>query len=261
VEHLVAVLSKSSYNLDCAKKDLPMVQNVARIFKRSRLADKERIFYKTYLLNGGPTDSTGGIQALVADVFGTALAEKNWELSPLTLEEMAARCRKRGDLGGVAADHLLRIKTMEMLLAPAACMFDYLVSCHGQSPAEAAVGAKKQWGKGLKTVDPVKTAHYENDFRNGAEDATAGRCWVELAQALVSGAYEKAIALLLEQNKRTMAARAGSAPWIDVREGKLHVRFQDAIGYLLPGNEELPHYWRHSFFLDSLRTMAYRLRS
>ena len=55
-----------------------------------------------------------------------------------------------------------------------------------------------------------------------------------------------------------MAARGG-APWIEKRQGKLHVRFRDEQGSL-PHRKRSPHFWRFPYFLDSLRSVAAALK-
>jgi hypothetical protein len=58
-----------------------------------------------------------------------------------------------------------------------------------------------------------------------------------------------------------MNVRAGTAPWVDLDNGRLRVRFREDDAAVLPKRVELPGYWRHSYFLDSLRAIALALRA
>ena len=57
-----------------------------------------------------------------------------------------------------------------------------------------------------------------------------------------------------------MVMRGGAAPWVEIRDGKLHVKFVAEAGDL-PTKEKLPAYWIHSYFLDSLRTVTKELEA
>jgi hypothetical protein len=55
-----------------------------------------------------------------------------------------------------------------------------------------------------------------------------------------------------------MASRGGG-PWLERRQGKLHVRFRDEKGSL-PDRDQVANMWRFSYFLDSLRSVAKTLK-
>jgi len=57
-----------------------------------------------------------------------------------------------------------------------------------------------------------------------------------------------------------MAMRGGAAPWLEIRDGKLHVKFVAEAGNL-PTKEGLLSHWIHSYFLDSLRTVTKELEA
>ncbi len=63
----------------------------------------------------------------------------------------------------------------------------------------------------------------------------------------------------MEQNTFVMKARAAGGPWADLSDGRLRVRFRDDNAGGLPDKSELQDYWRHSYFLDSLRAVAFAL--
>ena len=79
---------------------------------------------------------------------------------------------------------------------------------------------------------------------------------MHLGHALASGDYAAALSLLIDQNRAVMLARGGAAPWVEIRDSKLHVRFLDEGGGQLPTRAELPSLWTNTYFLDSLRTVA-----
>ena len=85
-----------------------------------------------------------------------------------------------------------------------------------------------------------------------------GDRWVAIGDALANGSYETLVDLLIDQNESVMESR-GSAPWIERRTGRFHVRFQDEQGGL-PQRNELPSLWRFPYFLDSLRSVATTLK-
>ena len=141
---------------------------------------------------------------------------------------------------------LERIRTAELLLAPATAMFGLVLASDGQSIAEVAGVAKRQWGSSVRTIDFDDTAELEGELVDATGEPETGRRWVKLARSLSSGDYEGAVALLMEQNAFVMKVRAGAAPWVDLSNNRLRVRLRDDDDGSLPGKAELPNLWRHS---------------
>ena len=54
-------------------------------------------------------------------------------------------------------------------------------------------------------------------------------------------------------------AAPSDTPWADVSNNRVRVRLRDDDEGGLPEKGELPNLWRHSYFIDSLRTMAVAL--
>jgi hypothetical protein len=156
---------------------------------------------------------------------------------------------------------LERIRTAELLLAPAATLFGLVLASDGQTLPELSRVVTRRWGSLVHTIDPDATAALEVELRDSTGEADTGRRWVQLARALVSGEFERAIGLLMDQNRFVMKARAGAAPWVDVSNGRLRVRFRDDNSGELPARSALPEFWRHSYFVDSLRAIAVALRA
>jgi hypothetical protein len=75
--------------------------------------------------------------------------------------------------------------------------------------------------------------------------------------ALDTGAYEDAIMGILEWNKIVMAARK-AAPWIQLNDGKLDVRYRGQEKEL-PDGKMLPGLWRNSYFIDTLKRIVFYL--
>ncbi|HRI06195.1 MAG TPA: hypothetical protein PKW35_00190, partial [Nannocystaceae bacterium] len=203
-----------------------------------------------------PDRGTQGRQRELAALLVETLDEPDWGLTPEAVAALSTRARVRGDVGIALADRLDDIRRAEQLVAPAAVLFEYVLGCHDQTPTEIAEGIRAHWGHALRsTIDLDALITIETSFR-GWGDADSGRRWIRLAAALHNAAYEDAIYLLLAQNEVVMKARSSGAAWATVRDGKLQVRFRDATPAHLPTAEVLPSYWRHSYFIGSLRSIT-----
>lgn len=256
---IVARLAKPRSDLDLGRTDRRLVEAVAKVLAK-RLSSAERETYKAHLLLGGPQDKTAGGQATLAKAMESTFDEEQWVLSPPRVRHLAKRCRSEGDLGRVVADRLERIRTAELLLAPSAALFGVMLNSDGQTIPELARNVRRHWGASMRTIDPGETAALETELRDSTGDAEAGRRWVKLAQALGGGEFDGALTLLMEQNAFVMKARAAGGPWVDLSDGRIRVRFRDENAGELPDKSELQDFWRHSYFLDSLRTIALALR-
>jgi len=190
----------------------------------------------------------------------STLGDSDWTLSPPRVRHLAKKCRGHGELGASVADRLERIRTAELLLAPATALFGLVLASDGQSIAEVAGVTKRRWGASLRTIDVDHTGGLESELVDATGEPETGRRWVGLARSLASGDYEGAVRLLMEQNAFVMKVRAGAAPWVDLSNNRLRVRLRDDDAGNLPEKSELPNFWRHSYFIDSLRTMTVALR-
>lgn len=245
-------------------KDAPVLAAVARIL--AKLRAREREIYREHLLYGGPGDGgtgrgTRGLQRVFADVLADTFDDRDWRVSPSSIQELARRARKQGSVGEALAARLERIRTCELLIAPAVALFEYALQCDGQTPVKIAAEVKQHWGRAQRqTIDLVATEELEAELRAWADDAESGARWIRLARAFHEARYEDALRLVLEQNAAVMKARSAAAPWAIVRDGKLHVRFRDEQLSDLPAAVDLPEYWRHAYFIESLRQVAFALR-
>lgn len=238
--------------------DRRMLQAIAKVLDK-RINSAEREVYRSHLLLGGPLDRTAGGQALLAAAMDSTLDDQEWTLSSSRVRNLAKQCRVQGGAGAAVAERLERIHSSELLLAPAAAIFGLILSSDGQTIAELSRVVRRQWGSSVRTIDVNAVASLETELRDSTGEPESGKRWVQIAHTLASGDYEQAIGLLMEQNSSVMKYRAGSAPWVDVTNGRLRVKFRDD-GAELPKGAALPEYWRHSYFLDSLRSIALALR-
>jgi len=257
---VVARLAKARSDLDPVGGDRRFLQAVAKVLDK-RFTAAELDVYRRHLLLGGPQDRTAGGQAILAAALESTLDDQDWTLSPARVRHLAKRCRAQRDRGTALAEQLERIRTAELLLAPAAALFGLLLASDGQTIPELSRVVTRQWGSSVGTIDPDATAALDVELRDSTGDADTGRRWVQLARALVSGEFERALGLLMDQNRFVMKARAGAAPWVDVSNGRVRVRFRDDNAGELPTRAALPEFWRHSYFVDSLRTIAIALRA
>lgn len=261
---IVERLRAPSYSLDlgAGAKDRPVLEAIAKLLKR--LPAGARQVYREHLLFGGPSNDengTHGRQRIFAELLVGSLDDTDWELSPLSLSAMAESARRYGGKGEEVAHHLERICTAERLLAPSVACFEYALGCDGQSPKDIANSVTRTWGTALRaTVDLPATEAMLPVLDSPKEDPDSGRRWLNLAQALHDARYEDVLDLLLKQNTAVMKARAAAAPWATVREGKLQVQFRDENRLRLPEPSELPKYWLHAYFIESLRSVARTLR-
>jgi hypothetical protein len=257
---LVSRLAKTRTDLDWQKGDRPLLKTIAIVLGKHLGADEGEVF-RRHLLLGGPEDKTLGGQRILAAAMESTLDDESWRLTPLHVRDIAKLCRAGGEAGTTVADQLERIRTAELLLAPAAALFDLALASDGQTVAELSRAVQSQWGASVRTIDVGATTALETELRDSTGEAETGQRWVQVARTLASGDFERALSLLLEQNSFVMKVRAGAAPWVDVTEGRLRVRFRDDDGGNLPKRSELSEFWRHSYFLDSLRAVALALRA
>ncbi len=257
---LVPMLSKKTVELRPKDRDQALFEAVARILQK-KLTVAERSFYVNHLVNGGPIDSTGGGQRLLAEAMQSTFKQRDWELTPAGVGHFIKQCRAEGELGRQVASNLEKIRIAEQLLAPATSLFSFLLTRDNQQADEVVGSVRQRWGAKVSTIDPAALASIEHELTDASNDRASSARWLAVAHALASGDYATAIRQLLEQNRAVMTARGSAAPWAEIREGKLFVKFVAEETSDLPARDELPALWRHSYFLDSLRTIAMQLEA
>jgi hypothetical protein len=267
VQRILDKLSVPDATLEVSdgSRDAAMLKGIGRALQPLRAA--ERKLYREHLLYGGNADressrGTLGRQRVFADLLTETLDEDDWEITAESLRALAMRAPGRGASGLELAQQLERICAAELLLAPAVALFEYALSCDGRSPATIAQDLAQHWGKVFRsTIDLEVVAGLEPDLRAGLGDEDTGERWKAVAAALYAAQYQEALHLLIAQNGAVMKARSAAAPWAVIRDDKLTVRLHDEQRGSLPAAGSVPTYWRHAYFIDSLRRVAADLRS
>jgi hypothetical protein len=257
--------------LDTRKKD-PAFAGLARLLPQ-QLTTNELRFYGHYLRDGlgvqttpfngqpaatpeetHPTTSSDGRQARFRRLLETHSDLKE----PLNRTEILTLARAAADTDEGLAKALTRIAHLEALLAPAAALFEFVLTRSNQQPKQAAAALRERWGERVPNLD----AHEFEDLIPEIGDiattplaATARRCHHALAQ----GDYEAAIRAVIDWNAKVQQARKG-APWVVLTDsGQIEVRYR-VIEQLLPEADELPTLWRNSYFIDALKSITKQLR-
>ena len=250
-KRIVALLREPASRVDVQGSDARLVGAIARVLNR-RLLAREREFYRLHLLYGGPQDSTQGRQRQLATLLHRTLSNEEFAWSPQMVGALGKEARSEGDDWQALADRLDRIRRCETVLAPMSALFTHLLGLDGAGVEFVIKRVRDEWGPGLRTIAIDDVHGLATEF--GGADADVGKRWVTIAEAASNGAYGILLDLLIKQNRWVMEYRGG-APWIEQRDGRLHVRFRDEEGSL-PKRTALSTLWRFPYFLDSLRQVA-----
>ena len=250
LNELVEFISEDRSRVDVSDGNR-FVRAAAAVLK-GQLFAAELPFYRYHLIEGGPDDTTKGLQKQLAELLrGPEFVSQ--ELSPRLLRELAKSAAQRGWLH--LESRLDRIRACESFLAPASLIFVHMLGLDGQAPEYLAKRLKEQLGSTVKTVSVQEVESLREEL--GRDDAPTGDRWVGIAHAMAGGDYSLLIKLLVDQNKSVMAARGG-APWIEIQDRKFSVRFRDEMG-ALPMKSDLSQLWRYPYFIPSLRLLNDRL--
>ena len=252
---IVTVLARKSPELRPLDRDRPLFQAIGRVLKR-KLSSREREFYREHLVEGGPEDRTQGGQRLLVEALKTTFGVAGWSFEAAAIRHLGKQCRAQEGRGADVADFLERIRVAELLVGPAARLFMLLLARDNQLPRDVSSEVRQHWGPKVASIDPDAIEGIRGEFANAQDEHATSNRWVRIAHTLSSGDYEAALLLLMEQNRAVMLSRGGAAPWVEIRDGKLHVRFLEESGTQLPLRSELPSLWTNSYFLDSLRAVT-----
>jgi len=153
---------------------------------------------------------------------------------------------------------LERIVHLEALLAPAAALFDFVLTQGGQKPGDVAIKLRDRWGAAVPNLDPDAFADIQPEIRDSSRSETA-RTALRCHEALRAGAYEDSVVSLLDWNAQVSRDR-NSAPWARIAdEGRIDVRYRGSE-QLLPEGDELPTLWKNSYFVDALKSVTRQLQ-
>jgi hypothetical protein len=236
-------------------RDAPMVRSIGQVLQR-QIRTKEREFYRSHLLYGGPAELTEGRQRQLVTLVDKTLNRPEFAWSTSMVANFAKEARAHGKNWHPLAHRLERIRASEAVLAPVSHLFTHLLGLDEKPQESITRRLRDEWSGGLRTVDAGAFAELRSEI--GEQDPATGDRWVGIANALSAGGYGELLTLLIEQNAAVMALRGGT-PWIEKRQGKIHVRFRDEQG-ALPQRSEISSLWRFPYFLDSLRMVATALQ-
>lgn len=233
--------------------DHPLFKTIARLMQ-ARILARERDFYRFHLVEGGPHDVTSGRQRQLAGLLEGTFTHAEFRWSPQVLEALEKTAQSEAEVGAGLSRRLLRIRVCESVMLPASMLFAYLLGLDDQptKSLEKTLGAR--WGEGLSTIDAQAFA----DLRDDLGEPESAQRWIAIATAMATGRYSELVDLVLQQNEVVMQARGGAA-WVEKRGNRLQVRFRDELGEL-PKAQEFRDLWRFSYFLDSLRNVAWTLK-
>jgi hypothetical protein len=250
------LLMRPTASIDLNGAERSLVQSVARALGK-KLSRDERQFYSRYLMNGGPEDRTGGLQGRLAELLRDTLDDPRFSSEHTLVRELVKRATGRGGDWQPLAFRLSRIRSSESVLAPASRAFNYLLGLHGTPLPDVLQRIRQAWGSDVASAEATEFADLKDEI--GAEDSQTGTRWLTMAKALSVGDYQKLVELLVQQNHAVMAQRGGP-PWMEVRNGTLHVHFRSEQG-TLPDRSELSTLWQHPYFITSLRSVVRQLES
>jgi hypothetical protein len=252
--HIVDLLRRERKEIHLEGRDAEVAQRLAGILTPT-IAPVERAFYDHHLTNGGDEDATGGRQPLLADLLSMLPADTEFDMSEL--RDTTKRASKH-PAGQELAHHLTSIDTLERLLVPMASAFGFLLTRDGQAPGSVAHEVSRAWGA-LQYLEAEAIGSLRPDIAVAFGGDEPAERIVDMARAFVAGNYEDVIRLLLAHNAYVMEKRNGSQPWIRIDNAKLDVRYRDESGMLID-KSLLPHTWRNTYFINSLKSIETTLR-
>jgi hypothetical protein len=81
--------------MDVRNGEAKLVQSVGKVLKR-RLIAREREFFRSHLLYGGPQDATGGRQQQLAELLTDTLMDADFTWSPAAVGQLAKSAKSIG---------------------------------------------------------------------------------------------------------------------------------------------------------------------
>lgn len=250
---LLRLLSRGG-TLDTRTKE-PVFVALTKILSET-FTPEEIEFYGHYLRDGLEVKTTSRErQARFRD-----LLEANIDLDAQVGREEVLQLSETAQGVDVAlAEYLKRITHLEALLAPAAVIFDYILTQSGQRPKDVAAKLLKHWGGGVPNLDPSKFREILPEIRETSTSEISAAV-ARSHEALTTGNYEEAVFAVMDWNTKVMAVR-NAAPWARLAEdGRIDVRYR-GIERLLPDADDLPMLWHNSYFIDSLKSVTRQLRN
>lgn len=239
-------------------KDAKLLQTLGQLLRPDRFGSSERAFYDEYLVRGGPEDPTGGRQERLAALLARTLAASEYTLSGPTVSALALQAKERDEVGSLGW-RLDRIRDCEAVMAPAYRLFLFLLARDGKPLASVAGEVTKTWGDRVKGIDVERFRALVPELRAAVGDDLGSERWARVAGALATGDYAQAIRDLIDHNAFVMKQRGAGAPWVELANDRLRVRFRADLA-ALPERAAMRDLWRFPYFLDSLRAVTAQVR-
>ena len=226
-------------------------------------APAEEDFYGKYLRDAiaVKTNSNGKREGLNSSQQNfRILLERYSDLkSPLNREEVVKIEHKSRKVDKRIADSLSRIGQLEALLAPADALFAFLLTQEEFSPKEAGGKLCNLWGKSVPHVKPSLFRELSQEIIKASSKKIA-TIMSNCCDALSIGDYTAVVEALIEWNTKVMEGR-NAAPWVKLnKKGKIDVRYR-GLNQEIPKGDDVPLLWRNSYFVDSLKSIAFQLRN
>lgn len=238
-------LERPRYKLQLDGDDAPLVKTVRKLLAASAanaLSDRERTFYREHLLHGGPQGER--MQPLAVETM-PMIGDRETPLGPQRMREWVKRAQRTdADL----ATRLENVRVAETLLAPCAALFSFIIGQNERMVGKVAADVAETWGTGFSALEVEGLQFVEPHLPSG---------WIGVAEAIRAADYAEVIQRLQQINVRVMQER-GSAPWFHIEDGRIRVRYFEA-SRPLPPRKALSTLWEHSYFLDSLASMALQI--
>jgi hypothetical protein len=247
------LLSKSRAHVPL---DSELLSSVAAVLER-RLTREERGFYQEHLRDGGPDDSTRGVQRAFAAVLAAVDNDPQRPLSASLLTSFSREALRQKQ--PALAERLDAILACEAVLGPADRAFRALLARDGSSLSDVAQALRTNWGARVQRVDVDAFGRVLPLIERATEDPQLARRWLDIAGALADGDYQALVKSLVDHNAAVMTARGAGAAWVTVQRDHLRVRFRDEAASL-PNGAELEELFASPYFVPSLRAVSHALR-
>ena len=238
--------------LETRRKD-PVFTAMAKVLPET-YSGAEVEFYRKHLCDAEGTSHNGRQSR-----FRSLLGEHTNLEDSFNREDMEILASKSQPTDEGLSRYLQRIGHLEALIAPAAALFDYVLTQNGQTPSSIAARIRELWGRAVPRLDAAAFEDLLPEVRErfGVEIATAMHA---CHGALRTGDYDTAVRKLLKWNAIVMSGRK-AGPWATLTpDGRIDIRYR-GLEHLLPAREDLPALWYNSYFVDSIKSLLSQLRN
>ncbi len=219
---------------------------------------REREFYGDHLVYGIHCHRDGRQKRLwerVAEYNRKGSWQNPFDMKEL--EAIASRCGSSADaLDLMIAEWLEKIRLLELVLAPAEQVFDFLLGQRGQSLDSVKKELKRRWGGAFKHLDPAGLGELTPALTEALGEIGTGTMsrLKDLSLNLQDGHFDEVARLVLLQNEEVMQRRGGGA-WARIANNRIEVRYSDQTGEPMP-SDQLRQAWHNTYFLNALKVVG-----